>query len=323
MRPALSGMNVVGVGENHLVDRVGPLQCDLDVDAVAHALEENHVVQRFIALAQRRDVFGDSAFVVELFGLVDSLVAQPDPQARVEIRHLAQVARDNFVLELYLGKNLRVGREGGLGALAVGGAALLDLHFRNAALVALKINLAVLVNFDFELVAERIDDRRADAMQSARHFVRVLLELAAGVKHGVHDFERRALLRRMHIDRDSTAVVFDRNPIVAQNYDVDLRAVPGQRLVDRVVDDLVDEMMQSPLGGVADVHSGAFTNRFESLENLDGLGAIAVRRLFICHRKESAMNYLSASAPPLRIVFVYGKKVKEQMGIQSWKSNDI
>ncbi|MFZ0678183.1 MAG: hypothetical protein WAN07_10840 [Candidatus Binatus sp.] len=29
------------------------------------------------------------------------------------------------------------------------------------------------------------------------------------------------------------------------------------------------------------------------------------------------MNYLSASAPPLRIVFVYGKKVKEQMGIQA------
>jgi hypothetical protein len=28
------------------------------------------------------------------------------------------------------------------------------------------------------------------------------------------------------------------------------------------------------------------------------------------------MNYLSASAPPLRIVFVYGKKVKEQIGIQ-------
>jgi hypothetical protein len=27
------------------------------------------------------------------------------------------------------------------------------------------------------------------------------------------------------------------------------------------------------------------------------------------------MNYLSASAPPLKIVFVYGKKVKVQTGI--------
>ena len=115
----------------------------------------------------------------------------------------------------------------------------------------------------------------------------------------------------MHIDRDSAAVVLDRNPIVTQNYDVDLGAVTRQRLVNRVVDDLVYEMMQAPLGGVADVHPGAFANRFESFENLDGLGAIAVRRLFICHRKGRAMDYLSASPPPAKIVFVRGTKVKE------------
>jgi hypothetical protein len=45
--------------------------------------------------------------------------------------------------------------------------------------------------------------------------------------------------------------------------------------------------MQTPLGGVADVHPGTFANCFESFENLDGLGAIAVRRFFICHRKTS------------------------------------
>ena len=61
--------------------------------------------------------------------------------------------------------------------------------------------------------------------------------------------------------------------------DVDFGAETGQRFVDGVVDDLGDEMMQAALGGVADVHSGAFANRFESFENLDGLGAIAVRRL--------------------------------------------
>ena len=317
MRPALGGMNVIGIGENDFVDRVGPLQRDFDVDAVAHALEENHGVQRFVALAQRGDEFGDSALVVKLFGLVDSLVAQPDPQARVEVRHLAQVARDNFVLELDLGKDLRVGREGGLGALAVGLAALLDLGLRNPALVALEVNFAVLVNFDFELVTERVDDRRAHAMQSAGDFVRALLELAAGVKNGVHDFECRALFSGMHIDRNSAAVVLDRNPIVAQNHDVDFRAVTGQRFVDRVVHDLIDEMMQPALGGVADVHAGPFANRFETFEYLDGLGAIAVGRLFICHRKERAMDYLSASPPPAKIVFVCGRKVKKYGAVQS------
>src|SRR5271163_3274002 len=222
-----------------------------------------------------------------------------------------------FKYEINLGKDLRVGREGGLGALAVGLAALFDLGFRNPALVALEVNFAVLVNFDLELVTERVDDRRTHTMQSAGDFVRALLELAAGVKHRVHDFECRALFSGMHIDRNSAAVVLDRNPIVAQNHDVDFRAVTGQRFVDRVVHDLIAEMMQPAFGGVADVHPGPFANRFETFEYLDGLGAIAVGRLFICHRKERAMDYLSASPPPAKIVFVCGRKVKKNRAVQS------
>ncbi len=80
----------------------------------------------------------------------------------------------------------------------------------------------------------------------------------------------------MHIDRDAAAVVLDRNAIVAQDDDIDLGAKSRQRLVDRVVDDLGDQVMQAALGGVADVHPGALANRFETFENLDLLRAVAV-----------------------------------------------
>jgi len=92
---------------------------------------------------------------------------------------------------------------------------------------------------------------------------------------------------RESIESPETFLTDDRTSIVAQNHDVDFSAVTGERFVNRVVDDLGHEMMQTPLGGVADVHPGPFANRFESFENLDGLGAIAVRRFFICHRKTS------------------------------------
>src|SRR5260370_36258923 len=91
----------------------------------------------------------------------------------------------------------------------------------------------------------------------------------------------------MYCDRLPAPVVLGRNPIVAQTQEVYLGAVTSQCLVDRVVNDLSDEVMQTPLGGVADVHPGTFANCFESFENLDGLGAVAVRRFFICHRKTS------------------------------------
>jgi hypothetical protein len=35
------------------------------------------------------------------------------------------------------------------------------------------------------------------------------------------------------------------------------------------------------------------------------------------------MNYLSATPPPVRIVFVYGNKVKERFAVADGLSNDI
>ena len=51
--------------------------------------------------------------------------------------------------------------------------------------------------------------------------------------------------------------------------DRDVVAEAGQRLVDRVVDDLEDQVVQAALGGVADVHAGALADRLETLEDLD------------------------------------------------------
>ena len=54
--------------------------------------------------------------------------------------------------------------------------------------------------------------------------------------------------------------------------DVDAIAVTGERLVDRVVDDLVDHVVQTrAVIGVADVHAGPLANGFETLEDLDAL----------------------------------------------------
>ena len=56
---------------------------------------------------------------------------------------------------------------------------------------------------------------------------------------------------------------------------IDLRGVAGERLVDRVVDDLVDHVMQArAVVGVADIHAGTLAHRIEALQDLDGFRAI-------------------------------------------------
>ena len=110
----------------------------------------------------------------------------------------------------------------------------------------------------------------ADAVQAAGDLVAAAAELAAGVQHGQHHLDRRLLLGRARVDRDAAAVVDHRTPAVGLEGDVDAVAVAGQRLVDRVVDDLLDQVVQAAVTGRADVHARALADRFEALEDLDG-----------------------------------------------------
>src|SRR5262245_23219588 len=54
-----------------------------------------------------------------------------------------------------------------------------------------------------------------------------------------------------------------------------LLCVAGNRLIDGVVDHLVDEVVQAPWAGRADVHARALANGLEPLEHGDVLGAVA------------------------------------------------
>ena len=285
MGSAFHRMDIVGVGKNRLMKGVGPLQRDFDVDSFAHALEKDYVVERRTALADRLDEFGDTAFVVKFLFFTDAFVLEPDFEASVKIGHLAQITRDNLVLEDDFLEDRRVGRKGGFGAGNFGCAALLNLVLRCATFVILKKNFAVLAYFDFELRAQCVDDGGADAVQPARYFVGAAIELAARVQHRMHYFESVAFFGRMRPDRNTAAVILNRNPIVAQNHDVDFGTVTRKRFIDGVIDDLRNQMMESTFGGIADIHSRSFSNRLEPFENADRIGAVAIGTLFVCHRK--------------------------------------
>ena len=65
-----------------------------------------------------------------------------------------------------------------------------------------------------------------------------------------------------------------RDAAVGQQRDLDVVGVAGQRLVDRVVDDLPDQVVQAALAGRADVHAGALADRLEALEDRDRAGVV-------------------------------------------------
>jgi hypothetical protein len=137
---------------------------------------------------------------------------------------------------------------------------------------------AVALDLDLEPFRERVDDADTDAVQPAGDGVGAGFELAAGVQRGEDDLYRLALLHRVQTDGDATAVVDDPDAAVGKDRDVDLVAVTGQRLIDRVIHHLVDQVVQAPLAGGADVHAGALANGFKTLEDLDRTSVVIVFR---------------------------------------------
>jgi hypothetical protein len=109
-------------------------------------------------------------------------------------------------------------------------------------------------------------------VQPSGDLVAVIVEHAAGVQHREDDLGGR-LAALVTIHGNAAAVVDDRDRVVDVNGDVDLIAVTGQRLVNRVVDDLVDEMMQS---GGAGRPGMAVACTARAPENLDLVGAVVV-----------------------------------------------
>ena len=75
-------------------------------------------------------------------------------------------------------------------------------------------------------------------------------------------------------DRHAATVVLDGHQAVGRDLHGDPGGIAGHRLVDRVVDDLPDEVMQAARVGRADVHARALADRLEALEDLDAVGVV-------------------------------------------------
>ena len=74
----------------------------------------------------------------------------------------------------------------------------------------------------------------------------------------------------LDVGRDAAAIVGDGAGAVGIEGDDDPVGIAGQRLVDGVVDDLVDHVMQArAVIGVADIHARPLAHRIEAFQDLD------------------------------------------------------
>ncbi len=101
-----------------------------------------------------------------------------------------------------------------------------------------------------------------------------MFELAARVHPREHELDAGDAVFRVGVDRDAAAIVGDGDRSVRVQGDLDVLTEPRHRLVDRVVDDLMDEVVKAPRVDAPDIHRGPFSDRLQALEDLDLRGVV-------------------------------------------------
>ncbi len=279
---AVALRNVVGEHLHGLAIAVVPLHRDLDRHAVllAHRVEDV-VVQHGLGAVHVLHKPLHPAGMREILAAARTLVDQLDLATVIEEGKLAQALGEDVVVEFDLPEDLVRGEEMHFGAAAVRLPRGLQRLHCHAAMKLHEIRVAVAPDPQLEPFGKRIHHRDTDPVQAARDLVRVLVELPAGVQLRHDDLGRRSLeiVIILDVGRNAAPVVDHGNGIVRVDDDLDVVAVPRQRLVDRVVHDLEHHVVQpGAVGRVPDVHAGALAHRIESLEDLDAVGVVFGRR---------------------------------------------
>lgn len=249
MRAAVTLRNVVGEAQHVLVIAVVPPHGHLYGDAVLLASNRDRLLhERFLRPVEIGDE-GLEATVIHQFLTPDvrmTLVGQHDADAGIQEGEFAQAMLEPGELEFDVRKGLFARREGHLRpGVAAGVARHFERPVGNAVGEAHFVDLARTANLELQRHGKGVDDRNADAVQTAGDLVGILVEFPAGMKLRHDDFRRRDALFPVNVGRYTAAVVGHGYGAVGVERHRNQIRVPCQSLVDRVVHDFVDHVVQT------------------------------------------------------------------------------
>ena len=283
MRSALDGVYVVDKGEDIFVKSHVVLNGYLHLYVIALFLKvDGFPVKRGFGPVYIFDKGFDAA--VELKGVFLFIPAVPavlddDADSLVQECEFPEPLGEYVEVELDALEHALVWLERDLGAAFLAASLFFHLKLRNPTLVALYEELAVPADTDFEPFGERIYHGYAHTVQTARYLVGFVVKLAAGVKLGHDNLQRRHTLIGVQFCGNAAAVVDYLDDIARFDDHGDVAAVACKGLVYGVVDDLIDQMMKTDGSGGTDIHTRPFSDMLYAVEYLYVFSGITIHRV--------------------------------------------
>ena len=241
-------MDVVGKGDQILAETVVVLHRDLgDGIALAAGEVDDIIVDRGLVLVEPADEFTDTALIAHAFPLFLPLaqILQGNLQSAVEEGLLAHAGVQNLIVVYRVVEHLRIRLEANRRSGMVCFANHMDFFDDISPGKTHLVDFSVLMDLNHQPLGKRIDHRSTDTVKTARDLIASSAELAAGVQHRKDDFQRALSGLFLNIYGNAASVVGDADDVPRFDAHFNMGAVSGQRLVDGVVDNLIDQVMQT------------------------------------------------------------------------------
>ena len=196
---------------------------------------------------------------------------------------LSHSGEKNIVIEDGFLKYRRVGLKSYQNAVSFRVAIALEWTGNRTSLKSLGISLAVTAVFNLKPLRESVNNRRADTVKTAGNLITLAAKLSARVKNGIYDLKCRKTELFVHTRWYSASVIHNRYTVILININLYTAAITGKCLVDRVINNLVNEVVKTAKRGRTYIHSGSFSNSLKSLKHLYLTVVIPILFYFVCH----------------------------------------
>ena len=230
-------------------------------------------VKRFLASVQIAYKFTDTTFIMENFLSFHSFsgIFKRNLQSLCQECHLSQTLFQNVIIIYCFLKYFFIRKEdnccSGLIRLAVSHN-LQRIHSFTA-FISLLINLTFMIDPYFKPCGKCIYYRRTYSVKTTGYLVPSASKFTAGMKNGKYYFYSRNPCFMIDSYRNTTSVIYNCDRVVRINNYLNLCTKSCQCFINRIIYNLINQMMKTSAGCTSDIHTWSLSYGFQTFQNLD------------------------------------------------------
>lgn len=134
---------------------------------------------------------------------------------------------------------------------------------------ALIITVLTVTDFNFQPFRQSIYNRSTNTVQTAGDLVSAAAEFTACMQNGKDNCYSRNAQLWLNANWNASSIILNTDNISRQKVDQNLGTVSCQNLIDRVVHDLIDQMMKTLWAGGTDIHTRTLAYCVQTFQNLN------------------------------------------------------